>query len=77
MRCMTKRADPVDFLAREAVDDLARASTPSIWTYPAFVLIFLVTTDYFQKRPAIIVSFAILNLAISCGERCWYISTRE
>jgi signal transduction histidine kinase/ActR/RegA family two-component response regulator len=66
MHGITKRIDPIDPLASEAADDLGRAAKPGIWTYPAFILIFLFTTDYFQKRPAIIVAFAILNLAISC-----------
>jgi len=64
---MTKGPIDAEILAREALDDLIRAAKPGIWTYPAFILIFFLTTDYFQKQPAIIVAFAILNVAISCA----------
>jgi signal transduction histidine kinase/CheY-like chemotaxis protein len=49
----------------EAINGLIRAAAPAIWSYPAFIFIFFLTTDYFQKHPAIIVAFAILNVVTS------------
>jgi hypothetical protein len=53
--------------AVEAIDDLARAAMPGVWTYPGFVLIFILTTDYLEKRPRLIVAFGILNLMFSAA----------
>ena len=64
---MTEDVDRVEILASEAVDDLARAAKPGIWTYPGFILIFFLTTDYFQRRPAFFIAFGILNVALSCA----------
>jgi signal transduction histidine kinase/ActR/RegA family two-component response regulator len=64
---MTADADQLELLASEATDDLARAIKPDIWSYPGFILIFLLTTDYYQKQPALFVAFAILNIAIGCA----------
>jgi hypothetical protein len=67
MQWITKSSIDVEILAHEALDDLVRAAKPGIWTYPAFILIFFFTTDYFQKRPSLLVTFGILNVAISCA----------
>jgi signal transduction histidine kinase/CheY-like chemotaxis protein len=67
MHGMTQRPDRFELLSNEVIDDLARAAKPGIWTYPAFILIFLFTTDYFQKRPAIFLAFATLIVAIGCA----------
>src|SRR5579872_913722 len=67
MHWITKGSIDVEVLAHEALDDLIRATKPGIWTYPAFILIFFFTTDYFQKQPAILVAFGVLTVAISCA----------
>ena len=54
-------------LSSDAIDDLARAAKPGSWTYPAFFLIFLLTTDYFRKQPTIFVAFAALVVAVGCA----------
>ena len=66
MHGTTQRPDRSGLLNSDAIDDLARAATPGNWIYPAFFVIFFLTTDYFQKRPAIFVVFATLILGISC-----------
>jgi len=53
--------------ANEAVDDLARAAKPDVWLYPGLVLLFILTTDFLQKQPAILAVFAAVTLAISVG----------
>ncbi len=67
MHGMTKSPDQLELLSNEAIDSLAQAAKPGIWSYPAFYLIFFLTTDYFQKRPAVLVSFAALTIALSCA----------
>src|SRR5258705_3932082 len=67
MHSLTEDVDRVEVQASEAVDDLAKAAKPGVWTYPGFILIFFLTTDYFQKQPAVLVAFGILNVALSCA----------
>ena len=67
MHGMTTLSGQVELLSSEAIDNLAQAAKPGVWTYPAFFLIFFLTTDYFQKRPAVFVSFAALTVALSCA----------
>jgi signal transduction histidine kinase/CheY-like chemotaxis protein len=67
MQGMTPRPDPFESLSSEVIDGLARAAMPGNWTYPAFFLIFYLTTDYLQKQPVIFAVFATLIVAISCA----------
>jgi signal transduction histidine kinase/CheY-like chemotaxis protein len=67
MHGMTNPFDQFESLSVEATDNLAQAAKPGNWTYPAFFLIFFLTTDYFQKQPAVFVAFAILTIALGCA----------
>jgi signal transduction histidine kinase/ActR/RegA family two-component response regulator len=49
----------------EALNDLVRASRPGIWSYPGFILIFLLTTDYYPSHPVLFTVFGLLNVSLS------------
>ena len=68
MHGISKHPDRFEVLSGEVIDNLAQADEPGIWMFPAFFLIFLFTTDYSQKQPAIFVAFATLTVAISCAQ---------
>src|ERR1700682_6018232 len=68
MHGMPYPPDQVELLSSEAIDNLAQAAKPGNWTYPVFFfLIFFFTTDYFQRRPSVIVAFATLIGALICA----------